>query len=75
MKNLKIKWHSSIQQIPKIIWDNFQGKDEQPISLIASNQIEFPAHWLFFKQPVQRWLLQKKSKIKSMNYRMGSTKE
>ncbi len=42
----------------------FEGKNEQPISLIASNQIDFPEHWLFFKQPVQRWLLQKEIKNK-----------
>ena len=35
-----------------------QGKNEQPIALLASNQIDFPVNWLFFKQPVQRWLLQ-----------------
>ena len=35
------------------------GKNEQPIALIASNQINFPVNWLFFKQPVRRWLLQK----------------
>ena len=35
------------------------GKNEQPIALIASNQINFPVDWLFFKQPVRRWLLQK----------------
>jgi len=38
------------------------GKAEQPISLIASNQSDFPINWLFFKQPVQRWLLQKEIK-------------
>ncbi len=38
------------------------GKHEQPIALIASNKIDFSANWLFFKQPVQRWLLQKKDK-------------
>ena len=38
------------------------GKNEQPISLIASNQIDFPINWLFFKQPVKRWLLQKEDK-------------
>ena len=46
------------------------GKYEQPIALIASNQIDFPTNWLFFKQPVQRWLLQRqdnKSKIKLPN--------
>ena len=40
-----------------------EGKDEQPISLVASNQIDFPKNWLFFKQPVQRWLLQKGNQI------------
>tara|TARA_B100000579_G_scaffold356026_1_gene311572 strand:- start:255 stop:932 length:678 start_codon:yes stop_codon:yes gene_type:complete len=39
-----------------------EGKCEQPIALIASNQIEFPINWLFFKQPIQRWLLQKEAK-------------
>ena len=38
-----------------------EGKAEQPISLIASNQIDFPLNWLFFKQPIQRWLLQKEN--------------
>ena len=41
----------------------FEGKDEQPISLVVSNQIDFPVNWLFFKQPVQRWLLQKQTKL------------
>ena len=36
-----------------------EGKNEQPIALIASNQIDFPANWLFFNQPIQRWLIQK----------------
>ena len=40
----------------------FEGKNEQPISLVASNQIDFPINWSFFKQPVQRWLLQTKTK-------------
>jgi len=35
-----------------------EGKDEQPIALLASNQNSFPVNWLFFKQPVQRWILQ-----------------
>ena len=39
-----------------------EGKAEQPISLIASNQIDFPINWIFFKQPVQKWLLQKEHK-------------
>ena len=39
-----------------------EGRNEQPISLVASNQINFPINWLFFKQPIQRWLLQQKNK-------------
>ena len=35
-----------------------EGKSEQPIALIASNQIDYPIHWIFFRQPVQKWLLQ-----------------
>ena len=36
-----------------------KGKNEQPIALIASNQKKFPTNWLFFQQPLQRWLIQK----------------
>ena len=39
-----------------------EGKHEQPIALIASNQNNFPVNWLFFNQPIQRWLLQDQSK-------------
>ena len=42
-----------------------EGRNEQPVSLIASNQIDYPINWLFFKQPIERWLLQKKDKKKS----------
>ena len=40
-----------------------EGKNEQPISLIASNQIDFSINWPFFRQPVQRWLLQTPNQI------------
>ena len=36
-----------------------EGKHEQPIALIASNQKKFPNNWFFFQQPIQRWLIQK----------------
>ena len=39
-----------------------EGKNEQPIALIASNQIDFPKNWFFFKQPLQKWLIQAKDK-------------
>ena len=38
-----------------------EGKHAQPIALIASNQKNFPTNWLFFQQPLPRWLLQKPS--------------
>ena len=39
----------------------FEGKNEQPISLIASNKVNFSKNWPFFKQPVERWLLKKET--------------
>ncbi len=39
-----------------------KGKNKQPIALIASNQIDFPVNWPFFKQPIQKWLIQKQDK-------------
>ena len=41
------------------------GKSEQPIALIASNKIKFPENWLFFKQPIQKWLIQSNDKNNS----------
>ncbi len=49
----------------------FEGKGKQPISLIASNQIDFPKNWLFFKQPVQRWLLQTKANKNECQFPKG----
>ena len=43
-----------------------EGKNEQPIALIASNQKDFPANWLFFKQPLQKWLIQNQDKQKEI---------
>ena len=43
-----------------------EGKHEQPIALLASNQINFPVDWLFFKQPLQRWLLQNQEKANEL---------
>ena len=57
--------HQSICTIKnKILLEKriLEGKCEQPIALLASNQINFPINWLFFKQPVQRWILQKQDK-------------
>ena len=51
-----------------------EGKYEQPISLVASNQIDFPLNWLFFKQPIQRWLLQKETKYNKNQLSNGFNK-
>ena len=33
------------------------GQSEQPIAVVISHQQAFPQDWLFFRQPMQRWLL------------------
>ena len=30
MNNIKIKWHASIQEIPKIVWNNFLKENSSP---------------------------------------------
>ena len=30
MKDVRTKWHQSIKEIPKIIWNNFQGENSSP---------------------------------------------
>ena len=30
MKNIKVKWHKSIQEIPKLVWNNFKGENSNP---------------------------------------------
>jgi 5-amino-6-(5-phosphoribosylamino)uracil reductase len=34
-----------------------QGRPAQPIAVVVSHQSAFPQGWLFFQQPLQRWLL------------------
>jgi len=52
-----------------------EGKNEQPIALIASNQIDFPENWLFFKQPIQKWLIQKQDPINEIMLPNGFDKK
>ena len=33
------------------------GRSAQPIAVVVSHQSAFPQGWLFFQQPLQRWLL------------------
>jgi len=39
----------------------------QPISILASNSREFINSWDYFKQPIRRWLISSKQKIRSDN--------
>ena len=34
-----------------------EGRPEQPAALVVSRSPDFPLDWLFFRQPLQRWLL------------------
>ena len=34
-----------------------EGRPEQPAAVVVSRQAEFPQDWLFFRQPLRRWLL------------------
>ena len=34
-----------------------EGRPDQPTALVVSRSPEFPQDWLFFQQPLQRWLL------------------
>ena len=52
-----------------------EGKHEQPIALIASNQNNFPVNWIFFKQPIQRWLLQSQCEKKELMLTNGFDKK
>ena len=51
-----------------------EGKNEQPISLIASNKVDFSINLPFFKQPVERWLLQKENKKDEDQLKYGFNK-
>ena len=34
-----------------------EGRSEQPAAVVVSGSPDFPLDWLFFRQPLQRWLL------------------
>jgi len=52
-----------------------EGKNKQPIALIASNQIDFPVNWIFFKQPIQKWLIQQQDTKKEIMLPYGFDKK
>ena len=35
-----------------------EGREQQPIALVVSNQSSHPSIWPFFQQPIKRWILQ-----------------
>ena len=38
-----------------------QGRPAQPASVVVSRSGDFPLHWPFFEQPLQRWLMASES--------------
>ena len=52
-----------------------EGKNKQPIALIACKKIDFPVNWLFFKQPIQKWLIQQQDTKKEIMLPNGFDKK
>ena len=52
-----------------------EGKNKQPIALIASNQIDFLVNWIFFKQPIQKWLIHQQDTKKAIMLPNGFDKK
>ena len=44
-----------------------EGKNSQPISLVVSNQKDYPSDWSFFQQPIQRWQLRNETNYSERN--------
>ena len=54
-----------------------EGKASQPIAIVVGNGEVYSPEWLFFKQPIQRWLISKRNTIdnKDINYNHAYEKE
>ena len=66
-----LKIHQSTYLIKKFINNTkFTIKDSQPISIIAGNPYNFDKKWIYFNQPIKRWLINSnKQKIsKDLNF-------
>lgn len=44
-----------------------EGRSEQPIALVISNQKDFCQDWPFFNQPIKRWLISSKASSTQQN--------
>ena len=58
-----LKAHQSTFLVKKFIGKNkFIIKESQPISIIAGNPNNFKKEWIYFNQPIKRWLINSKPK-------------
>ena len=64
-----LKVHQSTFLIKKFIdKTKFIIKESQPISIIAGNPNNFQKEWIYFKQPIKRWLINSKPQQISKNF-------
>ena len=64
-----LKVHQSTFLIKKFIdKTKFIIKKSQPISIIAGNPNNFQKEWIYFKQPIKRWLINSKPQQISKNF-------
>jgi len=65
-----LKAHQSTYLIKNYSETNeLQISKSQPISIVASNSMEFNKNWKYFRQPIRRWLISsKKDDYSSNNY-------
>ena len=64
-----LKVHQSTFLLKKFIdQTKFIIKDSQPISIIAGNPSTFEKEWVYFNQPIKRWLINSKPQQISKNF-------
>jgi len=64
-----LKVHQSTFLIKKFIdKTKFIVKESQPISIIAGNPNNFKKEWIYFNQPIKRWLINSKPQQVSKNF-------
>ena len=64
-----LRVHQSTFLIKKFIdKTKFIIKKSQPISIIAGNPNNFQKEWIYFKQPIKRWLINSKPQQISKNF-------
>ncbi len=64
-----LRVHQSTFLLKKFIdQTKFIIKDSQPISIIAGNPSTFEKEWVYFNQPIKRWLINSKPQQISKNF-------